>query len=116
MKMSHATTNLPITVFIYIGLSLFKRTLLGFFFYPAPGSGLGAPRRPGIDSARSLGLLSIAGDDAGSSDDLGAVHHTLVICLHHRMHHSDIDSPVGNEAFSSKMTDLASGARRCSPR
>ena len=30
-----------------------------------PGSGLGAPGRPGIDSARSLDLLGIVGADAG---------------------------------------------------
>ena len=52
----------------HIGLFLFKRTISLFFrpfFDPPPGSGLGAPGRPGIDSARSLDLLGIVGDDAG---------------------------------------------------
>ena len=53
---------------MHIGLFLFKRTISLFFrpfFGPPPGSGLGAPGRPGIDSARSLDLLGIVGDDAG---------------------------------------------------
>ena len=48
----------------HIGLFLFKRTFLGHFLAHPPDPAWGAPVRPGIDSARSLDLLGIVGDDA----------------------------------------------------
>ena len=43
-----------------------------------------------------------------SSDGPVAVHRTLVICLHH----SDIEFPLRNEAFSIKMIDFVCGGAR----